>query len=105
MSTPTPTPMAKLCVATLTSMTAVSLWGIVRRVESLMLCQSKAATETKIITATSAALGISATMSLRADSDQIHRVTDRSMWVIVRNPMGPKTAAVVTDAGPALISR
>jgi len=65
--TPMITPTARLWVATTTAtvmtMTAVSLFGIRFSVEGLIECQSKVPTETMIITATSAAIGMIATTS------------------------------------------
>ena len=89
-STPTPTPMARLWVATVTmtvaTMTMVSLLGIIFRVRGWMLCQSKVATETKIITATRAAIGMSETMSPRATTRMSRKTPARKVEIRVRAP-------------------
>ncbi len=62
--------MARLWVirvaATVVTMTVVSPQGMRLRAAGVMLCQSKVGTDTMIITATSAAIGITATTSPRA---------------------------------------
>ena len=71
--TPTTTPMARLWVATTTAtvatMTRVSLLGIRRRVAGRTLCQSKVPTETMIMTATRAAIGMTADDVAEADDE------------------------------------
>ena len=51
-----------------------------------MLCQSKVATETKIITATSAAIGMSDTMSPRATTRMSRKTPARKVEIRVRAP-------------------
>ena len=90
MMTPRTTPMARLWVATVTttvtSMTAVSDFGIRRSVEGRMLCQSKVAMETMIITATRAAIGIMPTMSPRATTRISRNAPARKVEIRVRAP-------------------
>ena len=87
-STPTPTPMARLLVATTTatvaSMTAVSLRGIRRRVRRL--CQSNVVIDTKIITATRAAIGMTATRSPRPTTRTSRKTPARNVESRVRAP-------------------
>ena len=67
VSTPRTTPIARLPVhtvaTTVTSMTRVSGSGMTRRVRGWTECQSNVPTDTMIITATSAAMGMRPTMS------------------------------------------
>ena len=88
MTTPAPTPIARLWVIsvarTVESITVVSLLGIAKIV--LILCQSNVAYATTIITATSAAMGISATTSPN-DTTKIKRNTPaRNVESRVRAP-------------------
>ena len=89
-TTPTPTPIARLCVhtvtATVSTMTTVSLTGIRRRVEGRMLCQSKVATDTTIITATSTAIGMIATTSPNARTSTSRKTPARNVEMRVRAP-------------------
>src|SRR5690625_5768370 len=76
-STPRTTPIARLLVhtvaTTVVSITVVSDFGIRAKVLGRIECQSKVAQDTKIIIATSAAIGISATMSPRATTRSSRR--------------------------------
>ena len=89
-STPTPTPIARLWVSTVTAtvetMTVVSDLGIRRRVLGWIECQSKVATETMIITATSAAIGMSATTSPKPTTRTSRKTPARKVEIRVRAP-------------------
>ena len=82
--------MARLWVATVTttvaSMTAVSDFGIRRRVLGWMECQSKVPTETMIITATSAAIGMRATTSPKPTTRMSRKTPARNVEIRVRAP-------------------
>src|SRR5690625_7578063 len=89
-NTPTTTPTARLWVATTTAtvmtMTVVSLLGIRFNVEGLMECQSKVPTDTMIITATRAAIGMMATMSPRTTMRISRNMPARNVEMRVRAP-------------------
>ena len=82
--------MARLWVATTTTtvatMTMVSLLGIRRSVAGRMLCQSKVPTETMIMTATSAAIGMTATTSPRPTTRISRKTPARKVEIRVRAP-------------------
>ena len=88
--TPTTTPMARLWVATVTAtvatMTVVSDLGIRRRVAGWMECQSKVPTETMIITATRAAIGMRATTSPNPTTRMSRKTPARNVEIRVRAP-------------------
>lgn len=65
--------------ATVTTITAVSLFGIRLSVASRMLCQSKVPTETRTITATRAAIGITATTRPSATTSTSRKVPARNV--------------------------
>ena len=64
----------------------VSLFGIIFSVRGWMLCQSKVAQQTKIMTATSAAIGISETRSPRATTRMSRKTPARKVEIRVRAP-------------------
>ena len=84
------TPMARLWVATTTAtvatMTRVSLLGILRRVAGWMLCQSKVPTATMTITATRAAMGMTATTSPRPTTRMSRNTPAKNVEMRVRAP-------------------
>src|SRR5699024_11354558 len=88
--TPTMTPRARLLVGTTTTtvmtMTRVSVQGSFLTVFGEMLRQSKVTIDTKIITATSAAMGIIPTMSPRATHKTIRNTPAKKVEIRVRAP-------------------
>ena len=88
--TPTSTPMARLLVSTVTStvvsITMFSLCGMRLRVEGLTLCQSNVATETMIITATSAAMGMRPTAGPKPTTRISRNTPARNVEMRVRAP-------------------
>ena len=67
-------------------MTKVSDFGIRRRVAGWMLCQSKVPTETMIMTATSAAIGMMATTSPNPTTRTSRKTPARNVEMRVRAP-------------------
>ncbi len=82
--------MARLWVATtaatVTTMTVVSPSGIRLRVLGWMECQSKVATDTRIMTATNAAMGMSETTGPKAMHSTIRKAPARNVESRVRAP-------------------
>ncbi len=91
VSTPTPTPIARLWVttvaATVRTITAVSERGMARKVAGRTECQSKAAPATNTITPTSAAMGICPTRSPRATTSTSRNTPARNVEMRVRAPL------------------
>ena len=101
-------------IATVTTITAVSLLGERRRWLGLMLFQSKVLTATMIMTATSAAMGMAATRSPKARMPTMRkmpaaRVESRVRppdftlimdWPIMAQPAMPPRKPVATFAMP-----
>ena len=89
-STPTITPRARLCVHTVTatveSITRVSGRGIRARVEGRTECQSNVAHDTKIMMATRAAIGMTATTSPRVTTRSSRKIPARKVEMRVRAP-------------------
>src|SRR5690606_26783755 len=87
---PAPTPTARFSVstvsATVTSITAVSLFGMRRSVEGRTECQSNAAYDTMSMTATSAAMGIDATKSPNTITSTRRKAPARNVEMRVRAP-------------------
>ena len=73
--------------ATVASITNVSLLGMRRNVFGLMLCQSSVATDTMIMTATRAAIGIRATRSPRPTTKASRNTPARNVEMRVRAPL------------------
>ena len=100
--------------ATVEAMTRVSLRGIRRSVESRMLCQSNVPTDTMIMTATSAAIGMRATTSPSTTTRTSRNVPARNVdsrvrapaptliivWPIMAQPPMPPRKPVTTFATP-----
>ena len=100
---------------TVDSITPVSDFGIRRRVRGWIECQSKVPTETMIITATRAAIGISATTSPMPTTRTSRNVPARKVesrvrapetftlimvWPIIAQPPMPPKKPVMTFAAP-----
>jgi hypothetical protein len=117
--TPSTTPIARLCVATVattvTSMTRVSERGMRRSVAGRIECQSKVPTQTMIITATRAAIGIRPTTSPSSNSRTSRKAPARKVdsrvrapdcltlimvWPIIAQPPMPPNREVTMFAAP-----
>ena len=74
------------CAPTVTSMTTVSPPGMPRSVAGATLCQSKVETDTRIITATSAAIGMTATTLPRPTTRISRNAPAQNVEMRVRAP-------------------